>query len=115
MNGLKKLSHHFFKKKQSKMPSYTVTFNDGLSNKQVGTFTDFKDAYKAAITPEMREENAHNRWHIMMYDYAKNSIATDNQLRIAYQEPTPNPEDDVCTVFITANYNRVTTQSCQSE
>jgi len=86
------------------MLTYTVTFNDGLLTTEIGSFLDFKEAYLAAITKEMRDENMHNRWHIMMYDYAKNNIINNNPLRVAYQECTPNPEDDVCTVFITGKY-----------
>jgi hypothetical protein len=82
------------------MPLFVVIISDGITANHLGSFDEFKDAYKIAITQQMREENATNRWHIMMYDFAKNNMTTSNPLKVAFQEPTPNPEDEVNAVYI---------------
>lgn len=85
---------------------YIVNYNDGERDHKVGEYTDFTAAYKAAHAkfPEMTSATDGNRWHVMMLAYAKKLMeeATEGQnpLKIAYQEATPNPEDDVFSVYI---------------
>ena len=83
---------------------YEVRYSDnGFDTLVVGSYDDFASAYKAARAtfPEMAELIHNNRWHVMMYAYAKQLIEdTNDPLKVAYQDPTPNPEDEVVSVYI---------------
>lgn len=85
---------------------YTVSYNDGANLYTVGTYETIADAYKVARNthPEMSVPADNNRWHVMMYAYVKQLIEEmgdmKDSIKVAYQEPTPNPEDDVISVYI---------------
>jgi hypothetical protein len=85
---------------------YIVTYNDSVSVHTIGTYDTISGAYKAARNsfPEMSIPEDGNRWHVMMYAYAKQLLEAmgdmKDAIRVAYQEPTPNPEDDVFAVYI---------------
>jgi len=60
-----------------------------------------KDAYQAAMRPEMKV--GPNRWHVMMYYYAKTQLeglAPGQCIDIAWQDPSPNPEEEVVRISI---------------
>jgi hypothetical protein len=85
---------------------YEVTYNDGLTTHHVGNYETIAGAYKAACNsfPEMSLPEIGNRWHVMMFAYAKQLLeemgTKKESIKVAYQEPTPNPEDDVFAVYI---------------
>jgi hypothetical protein len=85
---------------------YAVSYNDGANAHAVGTYETIAEAYKAARNtyPEMSIPATNNRWHVMMYAYVKQLIEEmgdmKDSIKVAYQEPTPNPEDDVISVYI---------------
>ena len=62
---------------------------------------DVKAAYQAAMRPEMKV--GPNRWHVMMYYYAKTQLeglAPGQCIDIAWQDPSPNPEEEVVRISI---------------
>jgi hypothetical protein len=82
---------------------YVVSYDDGADSYHVGTYETIIDAYNAARNtyPEMSAPVVGNRWHVMMYAYAKELLEDlKGSIKVAYQEPTPNPEDDVISVYI---------------
>ena len=85
---------------------YKVSYNDGNQSHIVGTYDTIEDAYKAARNsfPEMTVPAEGNRWHVMMGAYVKQLLEEmgdmKDSIKVAYQEPTPNPEDVVISVYI---------------
>ena len=85
---------------------YKVSYDDGVDSYNVGTYETIIDAYNAARNtyPEMSVPAVGNRWHVMMYAYAKQLLEDmgdmKDSIKVAYQEPTPNPEDEVISVYI---------------
>jgi hypothetical protein len=62
---------------------------------------DVKAAYQAAMRPEMKV--GPNRWHVMMYYHAKTQLeglAPGQCIDIAWQDPSPNPEEEVVRISI---------------
>ena len=84
---------------------YKVFYNDGDTDHDVGNYDDFPTAYKAAHAafPEMTSATSGNRWHVILYDYAKKLMGNTNTgtpLKVAYQHSSPNPEDEVISLYI---------------
>jgi len=86
---------------------FEVSYSDNnVDTILVGLYNDFQSAYKAARAtfPEMASLTNGTRWHVMMYAYAKQLMEdklSNDPLNVAYQDPTPNPEDEVISVHIT--------------
>ena len=85
---------------------YKVFYNDGDTDHNVGNYDDFHSAYKAtrAAFPEMTSATSSNRWHVMLYDYAKKLMENTNTgtpLNVAYQHSSPNPEEETISLYIT--------------
>ena len=64
-------------------------------------------AYTVAMRPEMRQapkiDQPPNRWHVMLYDYAKSKILAlepEESVAVAYETPGPNPDDSVTRIEI---------------
>ena len=85
---------------------YQVSYNDGAQVHVVGNYETIAEACKAARSshPEMSIPAEGNRWHVMMFAYARQLLEEmgdmKDSIKVAYQEPTPNPEDDVISVYI---------------
>ena len=68
---------------------------------------DVKAAYQAAMRPEMKV--GPNRWHVMMYYHAKTQLeglAPGQCIDIAWQDPSPNPEEEVVRISIMRQVDR---------